>query len=72
MLNFQKNAQASLTAQGNLGTVNAVDSRVARRCNMGSFDFTTRNHSHLHQTETDLLWERKTADESFLAYAELG
>ena len=39
---------------------------------MGSFHFTARNHPHLHQAESDLLWKRKTADESFLAYAELG
>lgn len=72
MLNFQKNAQASFTAQGDLRTVNAVDGRVARRRNVGSFHFTTRNHPHLHQAKTDLLWKRKTADESFLADAELG
>ena len=72
MLNFQKNAQARFTAQSDLRSVNAVNRRVASRSNMGSFHFTARNHPHLHQAETDLLWKRKTADESFLAYAELG
>ncbi len=72
MLNFEKNTQASFTAQRDLSTVDTIDCRVASRSNMGSFHFTARNHPHLHQAETDLLWKRKTADESFLAYAELG
>ncbi len=72
MLNFDKNSEAGFAAQGDFGTIDAVDRGIASRGDVRGLDFTARDHTHLHKAETGLLWKRKMADKRFMAYAELG
>jgi hypothetical protein len=68
----KENAPGGVSPQGNLGTVDAKDARIAAGSAAGCYDGVAGQETKFHEPARKILWKIQTVDDTVIAFPQIG